>query len=592
MPPLKSPPLSRRVLLTTGLCLGLTFTACNPQDYVDGLLDSQSTRFDSSGTQLSETFLNPFFVTGSAQAGGIIVGLSEEEGEKKHFKILRFSYASKVSEEGDTTNAIEQASCDAGPADELGFHFVTDNQDLFFSFENGSEEGFFHLNSFDLDCQPWFPRVEDLEPRLRIVSRDDSTLLGYLVRNKDGDLLFLDPAEREVKILARKVTRDFSVKDSLWTLEKGQIVQRSANDWRDLRRIGEDVTYLALVYFGNPSEPGFIYESKDGIFFFTPRDPNAKLLSETGCQSFYQSGYVTYLEPCEEQRLVIRKIDDLSFVKATGPVVEGPVIRLSFLWNGALLNDFSPLAFVTAQNRTDLTGHLHHAWIDFKSEDSSFDTTIVSSNTLLEGTIARSDWSKETGGDLFLVDPSVTQGTFEPLLSRVIGLFSVGKNTLTHHAIANFDGRIGDLYTYPTSSLASTQLLAQGVAWDPALFQINTTPWSTYNWDPKTSLIPLVTDVKNERGLLRAISYIEDQPQVSDPIEEGVHPRGTHYLQNPRSLLYFKGTALHAYLIDSDLKQKIQDQVHAYLPIQWPSPGLVYSVSEGRDRGIWFTKAR
>ncbi len=170
-------------------------------------------------------------------------------------------------------------------------------------------------------------------------------------------------------------------------------------------------------------------------------------------------------------------------------------------------------------------------------------------------------------------------GTTEVIAERIV------RNASSGELLVNFDGTAGDL---PLFFDEEYRVLAQGVP-----------PYS----GATTSFVgerhyTRVDHFDGSAGRL-LLGTASMDPSVWSPIAEDVPPDSARFSWFMPALLFIeawdpdrKTGSLVAYNYDLEARETIAEGVSSFDLTSYPWDGVVYSVPEGKQRGIWFSKAK
>lgn len=175
-------------------------------------------------------------------------------------------------------------------------------------FNGIDDHGIGTLSFADIDCKRTDLSVPDLEADtlLRLYPPDlEQLLLG--VRDRDKNVLVVDPWQEHVTDVAQNVDNVWVVDNAAWFLEAGVLVKRDYTG-RERRRVGKAVTQFMQLN----GESDFLYV--DDKKLFVERAGKTTQLASDVCdgQAAVRSldgfipGAIAFFSPCDARRLVVQ----------------------------------------------------------------------------------------------------------------------------------------------------------------------------------------------------------------------------------------------------------------------------------------------
>jgi hypothetical protein len=177
-------------------------------------------------------------------------------------------------------------------------------------FDEIDEHGIGTLSFADIDCKRTDLTLPDLEADtlLRLYPPDlEQLLLG--VRDRDRNVLLVDPWGDHVTDIAQHVDNVWVTDNAAWFLEDGVLVKRDFTG-RERRRVGTSVTqFLSL---GGPGDFAYVDEGK----LIVERGGKSTQLATDMCLNSnavrgldpFIPGAIAYFSPCDTRRLVVQPV--------------------------------------------------------------------------------------------------------------------------------------------------------------------------------------------------------------------------------------------------------------------------------------------
>ncbi len=576
MPALLSPSLPRLTCL--GLAAACSLVSCNLNDGLrnlgSSLLDPENTQLDVPGRQLLKGKYQQARWDPAIDDAGLLHALTLED--EPHLILL---------------TASNTAQCDAGRADGL---FVTIRTHKFgrllisylVSPQGDVRDYFFH----DENC------TEVLDPLRGVAPVPVVWNSGLVFLDSDGQLLLLS-GEGKVVTLAEQVTQ-FAVEygSSLWALsEQGEL-------WRRDSDADNSTPFATEVKTFHYSDTRLIVEDESAVssFDFIKDKVFAEACAPLPLSANFSSFSVEY--PCgsdqrwrltafspEENWQQVRLPEHLGRSSAIGSLTRDSRAEIALLKPNENSPDWSSL-------------HLAHYPLDETTAEPLPEAaeSPIASQQLLEEVVCSGSvclTSPESGGRVFSLESFYGRSESSkplpsPLLSDVLAVdtsksFCPGLLVLSGPSESSTltclpkDG--GD----PLSVVEGLQLPLQ-----PQLrMKLNILLlMNSRELDGQ-----LYTGIVTDGGDLRELEVLPELKIGERVLASEVIPTSAFPLPGIRGFAYLKAGSkneLRAILTDSDLDFHVHDNVSEYDIVDWPTPGLLYTVTSGDDAGIWFAKVR
>lgn len=538
-------------------------------DIGESLLDPDAALLDRPGRKLASGTYSNLVVDGSLETGGSVLAFRSDAGDTR-VAIVPF---------------LSGEPCEVTPA--VAFERVSSRVDVALPnliavqrSQNESSRG--RISFVGRDCKP---RIDDLDdatmPRIAFPTGQPR---GLLTLTGDGALYLVDAEDAALVLIAQNVASARVSGNLLLTIEAGELVIRD-EALEVLDRGGTEVRDL-ITTGGEKYEVAYVDDS--GVGVWGKRD-GFSTLSETGCQPVALGpDAVGFFDPCEDRRLNIqvagRLVGREQAVRLVGP---GQVIhagRTHARWG--LAAESTEITLLTSDNPEAISGTLRLAVVtrDAEAVDGVIELStepLVEGAGLFNGQVYE-NWNGSTGTLLtFERDTDGRVSGLLPLAERVVQLPG-GTPFSEQGVLARFDDGAGTLVRLSTTEYDEVEEVVLG----------ENVPLQNHAMEPETGNFAFVHEVANGSGTLGLVR----SGTVSD-VAEGVFVNTVRFLEQPRGVVYLsrskRGVAeLHAWLIDSELDLKIQDNVSEYRTLPWPSPGVLYAIPSGDDAGLWFSKAR
>jgi len=575
----------RRGRSAIALALGALGAGCDLSGLVDigdSLLDPDAALLDYPGRRLVEGSYGELKIAGSAEGGGYVL-------------------ARRLDREEPTVAVVpylEGTSCEYTPA--FSYDRFSSRIDIelpgALSVQVDQDEtnpAFGTVRFIDFECQEVIEEVPSTVLPGPLFPGDEPT--GMLARSTDGTLYLIDPESRSRTVVAPLVDYGVVLGPFLYTLEAGELVIR--DDSLDVvDRFGSGI--FGMVATGGERLP-LVFEDATGIYAWHENE-GVTTLAEGGCYLVGNLGadVVAYYEPCADRRLAVHLPADAvfgepeaeTFVTLRGPA--GTVMQ-SLYFQGGLPTATSELAEVTVVTQVDPAVQSGALQVLTLPEDADREATEVElvAVELADGV------TFGLGHGVYYTDYADGRGTLLDLErdedDQVVGVVELAENVTWvsygnpysyRGILADFDGSEGRLIRLEKEDDGSVSetVLGEGV------------PPQSFVGDFETGLVAYVSDV-DEAGF-GVLTIVDELGPLE--VADGVLMNEIRLLDDPHGVVFLKDSGspdtfeLHAFLIEAELDLPVADDVSEYIPIPWPSPGILYSVPAGSDSGLWFAKAR
>lgn len=555
-----------------GSLVGLSlFAGCdlqgNVEDLGGSLLDPDAALLDAPGRKLASGHYGNLELDGSLETGGYVLAKHYED-DAQSLSIISF---------------VGDGKCEVSPVSE--FQRVSSRVDvalpgLVAYQRTRDDDGLGDVEFVGFDCAPKLETIPGAS--LPDVPFPRSAPEGMLTLGSDGKLTYIDVVDGRISTAVEGVSSGRAESTYLWTLESS-VVKVYDSSFEELASWGENVTDLMIL--GAEHEPSAAIVDDSGLNFVDVETGEKTLIAADGCApKSLGSNVIAYLSPCASRTLKLSVPGGLLLSEADRVTVE---VASNVIHHETALGDWkgknSELLYLTNDDAAATTGQLHVLRMN-EDPELSTDRVLAESAYILGGNIYL-DWD---GGRGRLMTPHYEEESGTMMLDDLtevatdVAQLPGGSYLSDRGALVNFDGEVGDLCVlteaesgYPCSLLASK------------------VPVQTQATEEKTDAFAFVGDYDGSSGTAYLVIGGNARAIGTDAI-----PGTLRFLEQPRAVAYLvnagePGTAtLRAWLIDSELDLHVADRVSEYRELPWPSPGLLYSVPEGDNAGIWFAKAR
>lgn len=542
-------------------------------DITDTLLDPDAALLDHPGRKLAEGHFSDLKIAGSAEAGGLVLA-RRHDTELPSVAIIPFLLGSP---------------CDYSPAFEYDRFSSRVNIDLPGTVsvqvdQNPDSPGLGTVRFIDHECQEVIEEVPNTALPGPLFPGNDP--IGMLARSIDGTLYLVDAKDRTSTIVAEGVDYGVVAGSFLFTIEKGEVVIRDEL-LDEVDRIGSGVD--SIVATGG-STLSLVYSDASGVHGWTEKD-GATSIAEDGCQLWFTGiDSVAYYDPCDSRRLALRILSETIGGESGGLVtLRGPEetdlqsLRLSI----------APLLEVTVVTTADaatVSGDLVALSLPSDADPDSSEIEMTAA-VVADGVT----FSPSSG--LYFRNYAEGRGTLldftrdeDGLITGVITLADevawvpYGAPYSYRGVLADYDGQLGNLLrlTRDEDDSLEVEVLGEDI------------PLQAFVGDYELEMVGFVSNLDEEgTGVLTIVDALGPYHLANRVVMNEVRllddPRGMVFLRRTLSEETFE---LHTWLVEADLDLVIHEEVSEYMPIPWPSPGVLYSVPKGRDAGLWFAKAR
>ncbi len=559
--------------------LSVLLCACNIEGSVgglaDSLLDPDASSVDKPGRKIAEGSYSGLELDASLSVGARLLALRDDRDEPE-LAIIPF--------EGGT-------ACQVGPATRflrLASQVDVDLKPIV-GFLGPQQNGRGTLRFVDFDCREVMSPLEDVALPQVLYPRSKPT--GFLTLSGQGVVYFVDVVEPEISTVAENVRSGRVGSEHLWLVESGVLTARG-DDFEVLGTYGSDVAEFALLSgFKEPGVTDVAFVENGNLFLATGTDGEPELLAEDACNvtDIGHSGAFAFYSPCQSRRLTLayrsRLVgtdnDEVLVAHLSEAAIDPNQIDL--FWG----DGHGAAVFVTNADATADSGTL--VWQGFSADSAEPEEAVEIANSAHIGTgsVLLLDYASGAG-ELGLLsvetnDDGVPElSSLERLADGVAQLPGVTISS-SLGVLANFDSeaQTGDLVLFSQDMKPPPDPLAQRV------------PVQRHARDNTRQRSAFVGDYDGQAGT----AYLLDAGKTT-ALGKGALPNTLQFLEAPDAVAYLRSAKggpdgeLMLYLLDSQLSVSINDHVNEFHGLPWPSAGLLYSVSEGSQRGIWFARAK
>lgn len=550
-------------------------------DIGDGLLDPDAGLLDRPGRRLVSGTYSGLKIAGSSENGGYVLARRTDTDDHR-LAVVPF---------------LEGEGCEYAPAFDYDRFSSRINLDFpgTLSVQVGEDEAnssFGDVRFIDYQCQ-------------EVIEQIDSTILpgplfpgidpiGMLARKSDGTLYLIDAEKRELSEIAPLVDYGVVTGPYLFTLESGEVVIRD-QALEEIDRVGTGA--FSIVATGGDRMP-LVYEDESGVHAWSEEE-GARELAADGCYLWFMGAdTIAYFDPCDARRLSVTAPSDAVFEKGkddTFVTLRGPVdsIMTSVSLPAGVSAGSSPLTEILVVTEPEVgvpSGTLRALLLP---EDAEADAEeIAFSEVILDD-----DVTYVARDGLYYRDYVEGRGTLLDIErdddKRPTGVIDLAQNVAWvpyanpysyRGILADYDGREGQLIriVQGTDGKLSHSIIGDGI------------PVQTFVGDAETGLLAYVSDVDNSGD--GTLNVVDEFGLIE--AAEGVRMSEIRLLDNPQGVVFLRPTEtegafeLHTWLVEAELDLLVHETVSEYIPIPWPSPGVLYAVPSGDDAGLWFAKAR
>lgn len=549
--------------------LALLSQACNIgeglADLGDSLLDPDAALLDRPGRKLVSGTYQRLLIDGSLDDGGYVLALRTDTSDQR-LAIVPFLKGDSC--EVKSTVAFERLSSRVDVALD-GLVAVQVSGDV-----NGKGT----IRFVDFTCQERMPALDNASlPRIEFPT---SAPRGLLTLTGEGKLYLANAETKKLEPVASDVTLAKVTDDQLFSVEKGKLVVRG-DDLVAIATLGDGV----VDFSPTGGTPTVVFQDSKGLHVWSEKD-GTRTLAADGCAGFpLDTASIAYYSPCASRTVMLDMPGSKVGSKAARVTVKGPNDGLalsSMVLSYGLGQSDTTLLSITGTDASATSGDLVLGRLSPKdaaaTDTSAFTTKTLAQDASLRGPGAiylHWDGSK---GDVVELDD---KDSLIPIATGVAQMPG-GSPYSPEGVLVRFDGKLGDLVQLTRSGTTITEkLLAHDV---PVQLQAVETDGDdvafVMNYDGSAG----------EVGLSHGKKVLNVAPRaLKDTLRFLAQPKAVAYLE-PKSS--GDGAELHAYLTESGLDLLIHATVSEYRAVPWPSPGILYAVPSGDDKGIWFSKAR
>ena len=564
-----------------GLCLlaaaPLTL-ACNIEGNVGGLadtlLDPEPASIDSPGRKIVSGQYSSLELDASLSVGARLLALRHDR-EDAELAVIPFE-GGDACHVSDVQRFLRLASQ------------VDINLPPIISVLGNLQDGRGTLRFIDFGCQEVMPALEDVSLPQVLYPRSAPT--GFLALSGSGTVHFLDVVERKVSTVAENVRIGRVGSKYLWLVEQGELLAR--DDKFDVKlRYGTDVQDFAL--FSGLKEQGVtdvVYLEAGTVYLAAGGADEAVALADDACSitDVGHSGVFAFYSPCAARRLnlaykaSLAGLDDADIqVTALSEQTIDPR-QIDLFWG----DGYGAALFITNADGASDRGDLTLQVFDAETSEAETATVLESSAHIGTGGVVRVDYTGTSGTVMRAVvevddDGRPQLASLDPIAEGVAQLPGVTISS-SLGVLANYDdsAATGELVLFSYDLDEPPTRLAQGV------------PIQRHARDATRQRSAFVADFDGETGM----AYMVDGKTVT-PLGQGVLPGTLAFVEMPNAVAYLSNrdgrkNALTLYLLEPETEAVVNVGVNEFHGLPWPSPGILYSVSEGADPGIWFARAR
>lgn len=556
------------------------FLSCNLadglQDVGSALGNPDASVIDAPGRLLRAGRFNQLLVDGSFSDGGHVIALEQREGHNARVVVLPYP---------------DGEGCVIAPA--LDFNRLSSRIDvelpgLFAVQTTADEDGRGDVLITNFDCQTQFELKRSFLPRTLYPAIGPRGVLSLEDQNR---LSLIIPGADELTSIAEGVSVANTTGDYLWAAQDGELVVWDRN-LDEVARLGKG---LQLYVPTGGQRLTAAYLDEEGLWIWSEQD-GSRLLSEAGCAPAFLGGEtLAYLDPCDEAKLRIHTLGarlgaEEEFITLDGPSGVTKHERSSVRWGQG--REPSEISFLLGAPGS-VSGALAVATLGESPSSEEGHLTLDYEVLVDEGvTLVGQDIFQHYDGSLG--DLSEFDRSEE---GRIVGVRTLAEDVADlpggtaysyRGVLFDYDGRQGTLGVLSrTEAGVQVRVLARNVEIQDQVIE------------PDTSRFAFVGDF-DEDGLGTLYLAPESATDETPPraIARKVFKNTARFVSQPRGLAYLArpegddAAALRVWLIESELTVKIQSGVAEYRTVPWPSPGILYSVIEGENEGLWYAKAR
>lgn len=532
---------------------------------------------DSPGRKLASGRFHSLLIDGSLGDGGHVVALRNNDDESQKLAIIPY---------------LEGKPCFVEPAyafDRLSSRIDVELSGIISLQESSDEAGRGKVRFLNFSCEELFDGLANSTlPRVPFPA---SAPTGLLALEGDGKLSLIDARSQTIQPVADGVSLARSAGDLLWTIENNKLVIRDVK-FDVLGEIGDDVTEYATT---GGEEITVAFQDKSGLNVWS-KALGVTTLSATACGALaWGTDTIAYFDPCEERRLNVYTLgervgSDEDFVHIVGPKNAVFVERGIVYWGSGKRT--SEITFLVEGDSPDdaslVVGRVPETLDKNAPSIELLTETLIESKATIRQANIFANWDGITGSLVEIERDD--EGEISGLVTIADGVVQLPAGSAYSHrgVLAHFENGLGELRVFEKDSSDSI-LVASGV------------PLQNQTVEPDSGRIAFVGDSQNgSSGTLYLTAALSAGGTSKKPqeLDENVLVDTARFLEQPRALTYLArppGTdfaELRVWLIDSGLKLTIHKRVSEYRTVPWPAPGILYAVPEGKEQGLWFSKAR
>lgn len=559
------------------LCV-LPLLGCNVEDSVgglaDSLLDPKTSSVDTPGRKIVAGSYSDLELDASLSVGARLLALRHDR-EDSELAIIPF--------EGG-------AACHVGPAS--NFMRLASQVDVnlppIVGYVDETTSAGGTLKFVDFACRELMSGLDDVPLPQVLYPRGNPT--GFLALSQQGIVHFIDVVDQRISTVAQNVRSGRVGTTHLWLVESGVLIARNG-DFEDVVRYGNDVTEFAL--FSGLQEQGVTdvaYVDGGNLYLGTEENAEPSELAQNVCNvtDIGQSGAFAFYSPCETRQLAIAmrpslvglEDEELAVVRLSESAVS--LRFLDLFWgegSGAAL-------FLTGPTPNTDSGSLFWQTFDVEAGSAGEPELVMESAFLGTGSLVMRDYDGSLGALVNVVVEPDDDG--QPELLSVVDLADAVAQlpgvtvSSSLGVLGNYDEsrKTGDLLVFSHDLERAPKNVAQGV------------PIQRHARDSARSRSAFVGDFDGATG---TAFVLEDE--VATALGKSVRPSTIQFLETPDAVAYLadakgKHSALTLFLLEPELEVVVHDEVNEFHSLPWPSPGVLYSVSDGADQGIWFARAK
>jgi hypothetical protein len=574
--------LGRKVLLNLVMrrayaAIFLALLGCDPTrglaDTADAALPNEKRYFDGAGSQLVDGPWNRVVIDLNGDAD-YHVGARRIDDQQPTFHLF---------------GADAQTGCQVSP--NAGTWLMSKSAAAPFRLlpfvESLDERGRGRLRFTTLDCQVQDLAIEDAgRPSPRLYDN------GYLVPTKNG-YTFADPWSGTSREIAADLTSVL-----VW--------QESALLWADGELKSFSDEFEPGYEWGNalvaavPIEDDFLVEDADGLHHVTfdadSLEIHAERVLDGACHlqrsstisSDEKGGWVVLEQPCGNPKPTLLHLDGATFETLDTfelPFEADATQARTLLAGAGKAGDAMPLA-VLYMTDVDAEG-LGTAWAWRAGADAAvllgerarLDAVFLESPESAWAGVAQTNYQILGGYTAHDWLHFRWDGTTQVIAERIV------RNSSNGELLVNFDGVAGDL---PEFDAESYRVVAEAVP--PYSGAVTSYAGERHyarvdHFDGHTGRIRLGTDAKD--------------PTAWDVLAEGAQPESPRFAWFMPALVFIEGWdsdaktgSLVAYNYALDARTTIAERVSSFDLTSYPWDGVVYTVPQGKQRGIWLSKAK